>query len=75
MGHGSKYTSPKIKSVLPKTLEFTPHGIVTTYAIIYAGVTPESELVIRDSNVIYTAGIVAAITASLERHGFLEDTS
>ena len=75
MAQPQTFTAPEIKSILPKTLEFTPQGIVTKYAITYDGVHPESELVIRDANVIYTAGIVAAITASLERHGFLEDTS
>ena len=75
MAHGSKYTSPEIKSILPKTLEFTPQGIVTKYAITYAGVHPDSELIIRDSNVVYTGGIVAAITGQLQRHGFLADTS
>ena len=69
------FTAPEIKSILPKTLEFTPQGIVTKYAITYDGVHPESELVIRDANVIYTAGIGAAITGQLQRHGFLEDTS
>ena len=69
------FTAPEIKSILPKTLEFTPQGIVTKYAITYDGVHPESELVIRDANVIYTAGIIRAITASLERHGFLADAS
>ena len=75
MGHGSKYTSPEIKSILPKTLEFTPQGIVTKYTIAYVGVSPASELVIRDAGIIYTGAIVAAITAQLQRHGFLPDAS
>ena len=75
MAQQQPFISPEIKSILPKTLEFTPQGIVTKYAITYEGVHPESELIIRDSNVVYTGGIVAAITAQLQRHGFLEDTS
>ena len=71
----AKFTSPEIKSILPKTLEFTPQGVVTKYAIDYDGVHPDSELVIRDANILYTGAIVAAITEQLKRHGFLVDAS
>lgn len=69
----AQYTTPPVVSILPKTLEFTPQGIVTKYAVKYKGVSGETELVIRDVNVRYTGGIVAAVSEQLKRLGFLED--
>ena len=76
MAHVTKFTTPKVTAILPKSIEFTPQGIVTKYSITYKGVHPDSELVIRDSDIRYTGAILDAIASELDRLGFvLKDAS